>query len=354
MTNPMGLESHVRVVRPEGFVLDVELDIPAGHTVALLGPNGSGKSTVVNALAGLVPLDDGFVRLNGRSLEGPDVRVPAEQRGMGIVFQDYLLFPHLTALENVAFSLRSRGESSDAAARVAQDHLEDLGVGDLADRRPADLSGGQAQSVALARALASQPEMLLLDEPFAALDVTTRGRLRGMVADHLADFEGPRLLITHEPTEAFLLADTVHVLEGGVVTQVGSADEIRLRPKTSYIADLAGLNLLRGNASRGVVDVAGHPVHTANEHIEGPAIVVIHPRAIALYMTRPQGSPRNTWQTAITRIEHLGERVRIQTEDPVSLTAEITLGASEALHLEPGVRVWLAVKATEIDVQVAD
>lgn len=273
---------------------------------------------------------------------------------MGIVFQDYLLFPHLSVVENVAFPLRSKGENVPDSQADAMRFLAEVGAAELAERSPGDLSGGQAQRVALARALASRPQMLLLDEPFAALDVTTRGQLRGQVADHLARFPGPRLLITHEPTEAFLLADTVHVIEDGSLTQVGSAEEIRLRPRTSYIADLAGLNLLRGNAVGGVVDVAGHPIHTAADDIEGPAIAVIHPRAIALYLVRPEGSPRNSWQTSITRVERLGERVRVQTEDPVPLTAEITVGALDALHLEPGARVWLTVKATEIDVQAAD
>ncbi len=196
--------------------------------------------------------------------------------------------------------------------------------------------------------------MLLLDEPFAALDVTTRSHLRAVVADHLAEFDGPRLLITHEPTEAFLLADTIHVVEHGAVTQVGTADEIRLQPRTTYIADLAGANLLRGHAEHGLVDVAGFPIHIADETVEGPAILVIQPQAIALYMSRPDGSPRNTWESTLTRIERVGERMRVQVADPVPLTAEITAGAAEALHLREGTRVWLAVKATEIDVQEDD
>ena len=357
MSEPaQGLQTLLEVVRADGFRLELSLEIPPGRTIGLLGPNAAGKSTAVRAIAGLADLAGGSVVLNGRVLDDRerDVFVPAEDRHLGIVFQDYLLFPHMNVIDNVAFPLRSRGLYQADARREAVAMLESVGGSDLARRAPSELSGGQAQRVALARALAGHPQMLLLDEPFAALDVTTRAHLRHMVADHLDEFEGPRLLITHEPTEAFLLADEIHVIEGGRVTQVGTADEIRLQPKTKYIADLAGANLLRGNAHQGVVDVDGYPIHIADESVQGPAILVIQPQAIALYMSKPEGSPRNTWQSALTRIERVGERIRLQVGDPIPLTAEITVGAVEALHLEVGSRVWLAVKATEIDVQRDD
>jgi molybdate transport system ATP-binding protein len=226
-----------------------------------------------------------------------------------------------------------------------------MGIEEMADRKPGDISGGQAQRVALARALISEPELLLLDEPLAALDATTRVQLRRTLADHLEVFRGPRLLITHDPTEAFLLADEILVIEEGRITQAGSADDIRLRPRTGYVADLAGSNLLVGKAAHGEVQVGNHELHVADTHIAGTVLATIHPRAISLHLHEPEGSPRNTWQTNITRIEHYGDRVRVQTGSPLPLTAEITPGAVDALHLAAGDAVWLSIKATEIAVE---
>lgn len=236
------LDAHVVVSHGRGFRIDVPLAIAPGRTVALLGPNGSGKSTLVHALAGLIPLDEGRVSLGGQTLDDPGqgVFVPPEARRIGVVFQDYVLFPHLTVLENVSFGLRSRRVSRDRAEASANTWLERLGIEKLAQRRPGDLSGGEAQRVALARALIIEPELLLLDEPLAALDVTTRARLRRTLAGHLEQFPGPRVLITHDSTEAFLLADEIHLIEEGRVTQVGTPDDIRRRPGTPYAADLAG------------------------------------------------------------------------------------------------------------------
>ncbi len=348
-----GLEAHVVASRGDGFRLDAALATAPGRTTALLGPNGSGKSSVVHALAGLLPLEGGRIRLAGRTLDDPDagIYVPPEGRHTGVVFQDYVLFPHLTVAENVAFGLRRRGSGRGAARARAGEWLERLGIEALAQRRPGDLSGGEAQQVALARALVTEPELLLLDEPLAALDVGTRTRLRHALADHLSGFPGPRILITHDPTEAFLLADEVAVLEDGAVTQVGGADDIRLRPRTPYVADLAGSNLLVGSAARGVLTVAGHRLHVADTRLEGPAIATLHSRAISLHRVRPEGSPRNAWSTAVTRCEHYGDRVRIQVGEPLPLVVEVTPEAERELGLGVGCGVWVSIKATEIQVE---
>ena len=350
-----GLQAHLVAGRANGFALDVRLEIAPGHTVALLGPNGAGKSTVVNVLSGLLPLDAGQISLAGRILDDPaaDVFVPPEERGIGVVFQDYVLFPHLTVAENVAFGLRSRKVPRHVAAERSGQWLERLELAGMGDRKPRDLSGGQAQRVALARALIAEPLLLLLDEPLAALDATTRVTLRRTLDDHLEHFPGPRLMITHDPTEAFLLADQVFVMEGGAVTQMGTADDIRLRPRTPYIADLAGSNLVEGTASDGIVTTPTHDLHVGDTHIAGPVLATIHPRAISIHRHQPEGSPRNTWETAVTRIEHYGDRVRLQTGDPLPLTAEITPNAVDALRLVEGAPVWVSIKATEIGVAAA-
>jgi len=348
-----GLDAHLVVPRREGFILDARIHISPGRTAALLGPNGAGKSTVVAALAGLLPLSRGHISLDGLTLDDPadGVLVPAEERGIGIVFQDYVLFPHLTVVENVAFGLRSRKVKRGPAVSEARQWLSRMGIADLADRNPGDLSGGQAQRVALARALITEPDLLLLDEPLAALDATTRVDLRRTLTDHLERFAGPRMLITHDPTEAFLLADEIYVIEDGAITQVGAPDDIRLRPRTPYIADLAGSNLLIGIADDGIVTVGEHRVSIADPRMAGPVLAAVHPRAIALSRTEPGGSPRNAWETRVERIEHYGDRVRLQTGEPLSLTAEITPAALEELGIGEGSPVWVSIKATEISVE---
>jgi molybdate transport system ATP-binding protein len=342
-----GLEAHLRVRRDDGFVLDMSLSLDHGETVALLGPNGAGKSTAVSALAGLVPLDEGEIVLGGRTLDSQDVFVRPDLRRIGVVFQDYLLFPHLTAAENVAFGVRDRKRRREAAITW----LARVGLADFADHMPGSLSGGQAQRVALARALASAPELLLLDEPLAALDVRTRLAMRRVLSEHLRAFPGPRLLITHDPTEAFTLADRILVLEAGSLTQVGTADDIRLRPRTRYVAELAGSNLFVGVADEGSVDVGGHVLQIADRFIAGPVTVTVRPSAVTVHLVRPAGSPRNVWETVVDLLEPIGDRVRLLTGAPLPLTVEITAESAVALGLGPGVPVWVAVKATEVEVE---
>jgi molybdate transport system ATP-binding protein len=348
-----GLDAQLTVRRGESFVLDIPLSITPGKTVALLGPNAAGKSTTVAAIAGLLPLDRGQITLNDRSLDDPDlsVFVPAEERRIGVVFQEYLLFPHLSVADNVAFGLRRRKLGRSATAKLVATWLDRFGLELVAHRKPSELSGGQAQRVALARALVTEPELLLLDEPLAALDVTTRAQLRHVLSDHLSSFPGPRLLITHDPTEAFLLADEICVIEEGALTQVGTPDDIRLRPRTRYIADLAGSNLLEGTAAAGVVTLAHHRLVVADTSAVGPVLATINPRAISIHRNRPEGSPRNAWQTDVLRIEHFGDRVRLQTGQPLGLTAEVTPAAAAALDLTEGAKVWVALKATEIGLE---
>jgi molybdate transport system ATP-binding protein len=348
-----GLHARLVVRRADGFLLDIALSIAPGQTVALLGPNGAGKSTAVAAMAGLLPVDSGRIVLGQTVLDDPDagVLLAPEERRIGVVFQDYLLFPHLTALENVAFGLRSRGAGHEDAHGRARELLHRLGLAGVEGHKPDGLSGGQAQRVALARALVTDPDLLLLDEPLAALDVTTRTELRHVLGEELAVFSGPRLLITHDPTEAFLLADRIHIIEDGVVTQAGSADDIRLRPRTPYAADLAGLNLFAGHSAEGAVTVGSHSIHIADELADGPVLLTIHPTAVSVHSHRPDGSPRNTWPTTVDRVESLGSRVRIRTGPPLPLTVEVTAAAREELSLEPRTEVWVAIKATEIGVQ---
>src|SRR5437879_375683 len=212
----MSLLAQVRLTRGS-LVLDLEVAAHEGEVVAVLGPNGAGKTSLLRALAGLLPLTEGRITLDGMVLEDPGatIFVPPEQRRVGMVFQDYLLFPHLSVLENVAFGLRSRGVRRAPARRAAAAWLERLGLRSVGDARPGTLSGGQQQRVALARALATDPRLLLLDEPLSALDVSIRAEVRRDLRRHLREFPGVNLLVTHDPLEAIALADRLSVIETG-------------------------------------------------------------------------------------------------------------------------------------------
>jgi molybdate transport system ATP-binding protein len=331
------------VVQRDAFRLDVELRIAPGETVALLGPNGAGKTTALRALAGLTPLADGHLTLGGRDI-GDD---PPERRPIGVVFQDYLLFPHLSARDNVAFGPRRHGLDRKAAYAVADRWLDRVGLIDHARRKPRHLSGGQAQRVALARALAVDPVLLLLDEPLAALDARTRLETRGELRRHLAAHPGATLLVTHDPLDALVLADRLVIVEQGRVVQEGDAATITARPRTDYVARLVGLNLYRGRGDGHTVTIADDFTLTSTDSVDGDAFVAFPPAAVALHPSRPDGSPRNTWQAVLADVQHHGDNLRVRLEGPISVAADITPAAAAQLSLEPGRELWVAVKAAE-------
>ena len=343
----MSLDATIRLKRDE-FDLDVQLKVSAGETVAVLGPNGAGKTTLLRALAGLVPIN-GRVELNGQVLDDSAAgrHIPTERRRVGIVFQDHVLFPHMTVLDNVAFGL------PHDSSRIAREWLDRAGLGDRANAMPRELSGGQAQRVALIRTLATEPHLLLLDEPLSALDVTIRAEVRRELSRQLSGFHGVRILVTHDPLEAIALADRLVVLEHGKVVQSGSPAEVTARPRSRFVADLAGVNLLRGQGRGDHIELAGGTALAAPEAGDGDVFAVIHPRAVALYTSRPEGTPRNVWRGRAEDLDLQGERVRVRLSGAVPLVAEVTPSAVRELHLDAGAEVWVAVKATEVSVYPA-
>ncbi|MFG1677358.1 ABC transporter ATP-binding protein [Micromonospora sp. NPDC049282] len=342
------VDAHL-VVDRGAFRLDVPLRVGAGEVVALLGPNGAGKTTALRALAGLQPLTAGHLTLDGRDVDRPEQRhwTPPEHRPIGVVFQDYLLFPHLSALDNVAFGLRRHGADRHGARRRAAGWLDRVGLTDQARRRPRQLSGGQAQRVALARALAVDPVLLLLDEPLAALDARTRLDTRAELHRHLDAHPGATLLVTHDPLDALVLADRLVIIEDGRVVQEGDAATITAQPRTDYVARLVGLNLYRGAADGHAVRVDDRLTLTVADPLHGDAFVAFPPSAVALHPRRPDGSPRNTWPAVIAGLQRHGDNLRVQLDGPIAVAADITPAAASHLDLAPGRSVWAAVKATE-------
>jgi molybdate transport system ATP-binding protein len=340
-------------VRRGALDLAVQVRVEPGEVVAVLGPNGAGKSTLLGCVAGLLPIDGGRVAIGDAVVDEPAAGtfVPAERRPIGVVFQDYLLFAHLSVLENVAFGLRARGVPAAEARRRVGPWLERLGLADLAGHRPATLSGGQAQRVALARALAPDPAVLLLDEPLAALDATTRGEVRRDLRRHLDSFAGVRLLVTHDPVDAYALADRVIVLEDGRITQTGSLATVTARPATPYVAQLVGLNLVAGALhDRVLMTAGGASVVAADAAADGPAFAAVRPQAVALHRRRPDGSARNVWALTVAHVDVQHDRARVSLVGALPLVAEITPEALADLELHPGDEVWASVKATEVTV----
>ena len=350
MTAAAGLDAHVVAVRGT-LTVDVALRAGPGEVVAVLGPNGSGKTTILHALAGLLPLADGHVRVDGTTWADDTRSLEPAARSTGLLLADHLLFPHLSAAANVGFGPRARGMPAAPAAQRATAELAALGLAEVADRRPAALSHGQAQRVALARALATDPRVLLLDEPLSALDPATRTEVRATLAHRLAAYEGVTVLVTHDPLDALTLADRLVFLEAGTVVQQGTPAEVVARPRSPYVAHVVGLNLYAGHAPDGQsVTTALGPVVTGGQGHRGPSWVAFAPTAVALYAARPEGSTRNLWAVTVTAVELVGQhaRVRLVTNGGAVVVAEVTPASVAALRLQPGTDLWAGVKATEV------
>jgi molybdate transport system ATP-binding protein len=338
--------------------VDVALSVQGGETLALLGPNGAGKTTLLDVIAGLLVPDHGHVVLSGRPLtragrdaaSGGPVHVAPHDRRTALLGQDPLLFPHLTALENVAFGPRSSGASRRDAEAAGRRWLDEVGAGDLADRRPAELSGGQAQRVAVARALAAEPELVLLDEPLAAVDVAVAPALRQTLRRVLE--ARTAIVVTHDPLDALLVADRVVVLEQGSVVEDGRSADVLSRPRSSFAARLAGLDMVMGTWADGhVLTDAGLAVQglvDGDPPTPGDRVVAaFRPAAVAVYRQPPQGSPRNVFSVTITELEPLGDLVRVRAGD---LSADVTVQSAAELDLMAGQDVTFTVKATEVAV----
>lgn len=330
------------------------VDLPAGAVTAVVGRNGSGKSTLVQLVAGLLRPDGGSVAVDGRVVADSASFVPPHRRTIALLDQRPLLFPHLSVLDNVAFGVRARGATARAARERALAELDAVGAAGFAGRRPAALSGGEAQRIALARALATDPTVVLLDEPMAPLDVGTAAAIRALLTERLGASAAAVLLVTHDPVDVWALADRVVCLEGGRVAEAGAVTDVLGRPRTGFLAELSGVNLLHG-----IADADG--VRTPGGHVTGlwdaarptpvghPALATFPPAAVALFREAPDGSPRNTWPVTVAGLDARGATVRVQLAlGEQTLAADVTAQAAAALRLRLGGAVVAQVKATQV------
>lgn len=307
---PHGIEvSDVHVALGGAAVLrGVNLRAETGSALSILGPSGCGKTTLLRVLAGLLRVDSGEVRLGDRIVDGDGTWVPAERRGVGLVFQDWALFPHLTVAQNVAFGLPradrpGRFTRKDQSRAYILDHLDMVGIGELADRMPGSLSGGQQQRVALARALAPHPSVLLLDEPFSSLDTNLRLEVRGEVANLLRELEVTSVFVTHDQDEAFVLGDEVAVMRQGVVVQQGAPADLYATPSDPWLAGFVGeADFVTGIARGDHAETVLGRLHLADE-IDGEVDVLVRPEELRLSsVTASDGADEAT----IDRVEYYG------------------------------------------------
>lgn len=351
------LHARCRLDRGE-LSVHVDLEIEQGSVMALVGPNGSGKTSVVRAVAGLDPVADGVILVNNVEWsKGPSLHVEAAKRSTSLVLADPLLFPHMSIQDNVAFGLRARGCARKRAVSLAVDWLANVGLGAYATSAPSELSTGQQQRASLARALAIDPEVLLLDEPLSAQDLDSRSSLRGQLKSLLQEFRGMTLLVTHDPVEALSLAQRIAVLEKGRITQQGSPQDVVRRPSTPFVAKLLGLNLFRGVCRDGIVSLESGGTFVVADDVEGAVQVAFAPHTVTL--TRPDpdhptaSSQRNRWNATVLELEPFQGKVRVSLSGSPSIVAEVTGKAVADLELRVGDRVEAAVKATEVEVYPA-
>lgn len=369
------------------FHLAVTFQVERGQTTVLLGESGAGKSTVLRLLAGLLHPQQGHISLDGVTYYDTikHIAVPPQERPFGYVFQDYVLFPHLTIFENIAFGLRAQRIPGAIIEKRVRQVLEQVNLVGLDRRYPAQLSGGQQQRSALARALVLQPQLLLLDEPLAALDVQTRREVRQELRHILTEMGITTLMVTHQYLDALLFGDQILVVDQGRIVQQGGQRELREYPRSSYIAELVGVNFFHGHIlsfEAGATCIiradteSGHELpfevvatlkeqeqdsgaeHASNTATIGTEVfVIIDPRSITLYQAPPESSARNMFHGTIMHILQQGgiagdkdDHVRVSitlSDETAPLTAEITAISAERMQLYEGAPIYATFKATE-------
>jgi putative spermidine/putrescine transport system ATP-binding protein len=359
VTSPNGSPGRAAVeVRMDGLTrrygpvtaLDgLDLTLHPGELVALLGPSGCGKTTTLRLLAGLEDADSGQITVGGRDI----TRLPASRRDMGMVFQAYSLFPHMTVLQNVAFGLRLHRVAKGDRDRRAMEILELVGLTEQAGRYAHQISGGQQQRVALARALAIEPQVLLLDEPLSALDAKVRAQLRDQIRRIQLEVGITTLFVTHDQEEALAIADRVGVMRAGQLEQLAPPTEVYSRPATPFVAEFVGLtNRLSGTVSGSTVTVRGQDLPLVDLGTPaGPVIALIRPEAVTLASESSAGS--GPLAGTVIAITFLGATSRV-TVNLGDTTIMAQLPTSDATELSAGSYVALSIRPDPVLVSVAE
>jgi len=336
------------------FRLEVAFEVGTGECLALVGPTGSGKTTILRIIAGLEVPDVGCVRIDDAVLvdASTGVFLPPQQRHLGMVFQDFALFPHMTVLGNAAYGARARGLGTAAAEEEARKAIGIVGMAEHERVRPGQLSGGQRQRVALARALASQPRALLMDEPMSALDASTRRQVRGQLSQLLSGLGLQTIIVTHDVVDALTVGDRVCVINEGKVVQVGTRAELLSEPRTPFVAEFMGVNLLSGRLTRdstgGLVAVCGGAVFRASGMVQdaeegAEAHLTFAPADVLLAREPPVGWIANVVEGRVESITHLGTRSRITVRNELSVVAEIAYTDEDKLNLRTGDSVYACI-----------
>jgi len=328
----------------------ISFAVPKGQLFTLLGPSGCGKSTTLRCIAGLERPEGGCISINGQIQvnSAEKIFVPPHKRGIGMVFQSYAIWPHMTVYENVAYALQVKRVPRDQVRERVMEALDLVGLGGLEDRPAPKLSGGQQQRVALARAIVGRPNLLLFDEPLSNLDAKLRERMRHEIRELQQRLEITTVYVTHDQTEALAISDTIAVMEGGRILSMGSPREIYAEPGNRFVADFVGLtNILRGQAASnslpdgtGRVDVSFGKVRCrflGEIRVGDEVDVLIRPENISVYLSPPD-VVENVWQAAVDQVTFLGEcqdcNVKVQDQS-------LRIRVHPALELKPGQRVYL-------------
>lgn len=350
------LSFHVKKQLRE-FALQIEFDARPGETLVIIGPSGCGKTTTLNLIAGLVSPDEGRIAVNGTVYldSAARISVPADKRGVGYVFQDFALFPHLTVAENVAYPLQARRRPRHEVTAKVDEVLALLGISHLKTRRPPRLSGGERQRVALARAIACDAKILLLDEPLGSLDAQTRNHVRGELQRMLRLVGRITVMVTHDYVDALTFGDRICVLDKGRVLQIGTREELLLRPKSRFVAELTGVNFFEGAVEdcehEGLAHIrVGECSLYANcdEQGAGNTLVAFFPSEVTISRSEPATSARNIFHSKIQEIIHMGDKVRLSLNSSLPMCAEISAAALQDLEVGTGDMVYASLKATAI------
>ncbi len=330
---------------------NINLEIDSGEYFIILGPTGAGKTILLEAIAGLEPVLEGEVWIDGREV----TRLSPEKRKIGIVYQDYSLFPHLSVKANIAFGLKSKKESKASIKEKVSAIAEMVGVTHLLERKPQTLSGGEQQKVALARALVTEPEVLLLDEPLSALDPETKERMQATLRELHRRVRVTIVHVTHDFEEAVALGHRVAVLNDGRIAQVGTPEEILRQPSSEFVAHFAlSRNIFTGEAEEGedghaFIDIGGVKLRAITK-LKGKVRLSLRPEDIIISKEPLHSTARNSLRGLVSDIAYRGAVVYVTVNVPPDFTCLITRQSFEELKLWRGMRVWITFKASAIHV----